>query len=499
MKKRISMKKIIVFLLLTLPYILSAQGLNAIYSFYTFSSQNGSYVELCTSIDLNSVVYNQDNAEVELTTLICKAENTEEILYVDKRIIKSGAKDSNKQAMLDIQRAKLSNGDYVLYLSFKDKNSTQPALEVKDVIRMNYPDNELMLSDIQIINTPKKSSTQAPNVKNGYTIEPYMFDVIAKDNNTLNYYVEIYNADKYFGADSLYALTAVIENFTTNKKVEGVMRAERMKGKPTSVIIGNIDLSELEEGSYYLTIEVRDANNILHAYKKEAFFKESDKKPSFEQIGIPQDAFVFQLTDEELDENIEVLFPIASDYVKEFIEKDLKNSTKEVKLYFLYSFWQAKNANNPQKEWQEYRNRLDFVNKKFTTNIKKGYETDMGRIYLVYGPPSSIIDEKFKGSSGFKKRTRADYEATPELERDDADAVVYLPYQMWRYDHTPFGESNRTFVFYAPQNDMAEYFLLHSNVRGEKQDMYWESVLSRHTLPEGVEGDAGVQFRKGHL
>jgi hypothetical protein len=70
---------------------------------------------------------------------------------------------------------------------------------------------------------------------------------------------------------------------------------------------------------------------------------------------------------------------------------------------------------------------------------------------------------------------------------------------MWRYDHTPFGESNRTFVFYAPQNDMAEYFLLHSNVKGEKQDMYWESVLSRHTLPDGVEGDAGIQFRKGHL
>ncbi len=493
------MKKIIVFLLLALPYILSAQGLNAIYSFYTFNSQNGNYVELCTSIDLNSVVYNQNNAEVELTTLICKAENTEEVVYVDKRNIKSGAKDANNQVMLDIQRAKLTNGNYVLYLSFKDKNSTQPAVEVRDVIRMNYPENELMLSDIQIINTPKKSSTQASNVKNGYVIEPYMFDVIAKDNNILNYYVEIYNADKYFGNDSLYALTTVIENFTTNRKVEGIMRAERMKSKSTSVIIGNIDLSELEEGSYYLTIEVRDANNILHAYKKEAFFKESDKKPTYDQIGIPKDAFVLQFSDKELDENIEVLYPIATEYVKEFIDKELKNSTKEVKMYFLYSFWQAKNADNPQKEWQDYRNRLDFVNKKFTTNIKKGYETDMGRIYLVYGPPSNIIDEKFKGSSGFKRRTRADYEATPELERDNPDGVTYLPYQMWRYDHTPFGESNRTFVFYAPQNDMAEYFLLHSNVRGEKQDMYWESVLSRHTLPEGVEGDAGVQFRKGHL
>ena len=493
------MKKLLVLLLITLPYILSAQGLNAIYSFYTFHSQSGNYVELCTSIDLNSVVYNQNEAEVELTTLICDATNTENVLYVDKRNIKSNSKESNNKFMLDIQRAKLANGNYVLYMAFKDKNSTQHALEVKDVITMKYPENELGLSDIQIINQPKKSNTQAVNVKNGYVIEPYMFDVIAKDNNILNYYVEIYNTDKYFGMDSLYALTTVIENFSTNRKVEGVMRAERMKGKPTSVIIGNIDLSDLEEGSYYLTIEVRDANNILHAYKKEAFYKESDKKPTFEQLGIPKDAFVFQLTEEELNQNIEILYPIATDEIKRFIDMDLKSSTRETKLFFLYSFWQTKNHDNPQKEWQEYRNRLDFVNKKYSTNIKKGYETDMGRVYLVYGPPSNIIDEKFKGSSGFKRRSIADKNITPELEQADPDGVVYLPYQMWRYDHTPFGESNRTFVFYAPQNDMAEYFLLHSNVRGEKQDIYWESVLSRHTLPEGVEGDAGVQFRKGHL
>ena len=95
------MKKILVLLLLSLPYILSAQGLNAIYSFYTFSSQAGNYVELCTSIDLSSVVYNKGTAEVELTTLICNAENTEDVVYVDKRNIKSKTEEAN-QMMMDI-------------------------------------------------------------------------------------------------------------------------------------------------------------------------------------------------------------------------------------------------------------------------------------------------------------------------------------------------------------------------------------------------------------
>jgi hypothetical protein len=61
-KKQFNMKKIIVLFLIALPYILSAQGLNAIYSFYTFHSQTGNYVELCTSIDLNSVIFNKEKA-----------------------------------------------------------------------------------------------------------------------------------------------------------------------------------------------------------------------------------------------------------------------------------------------------------------------------------------------------------------------------------------------------------------------------------------------------
>ena len=264
-------------------------------------------------------------------------------------------------------------------------------------------------------------------------------------------------------------------------------------------MIGALDISKLPEGSYYLTIEVRDRNNILHAYKREAFFRQSDIKQETEKnIDIPKDAFVFALNDEQLDENIETLEPIASEAVRQFIRKELPTATRDVKLYFLYNFWRNEDAVAPQSAWQQYRTKLEYVNKKYSTNIKKGYQTDMGRVYLVYGVPTDIIDEKFKASSGLKKRTLDDIVATPGMEKRDADGVNYLPYQMWRYDRTPFGETNRMFVFYAKQNDLSEYTLLHSNAKGERNEMYWEDVLSRYTLGPGVEGEAGVQFRKGH-
>lgn len=494
------MKRTLLLSLFMLPCLLFAQGIRAIYDFTTYSSTAGNYVELNTSIDLGSLTLSDKGAEVELTVLICKAEKTDEVVYLDKRDLKAekAACGTGKQ-MLDTQRMKLANGNYVLYMSFKDKNSPAAATEEKDVIRMNYPQGELAVSDIQIIDTPVKSSAKTINTKQGYEIMPYPFDALPKDKERIDYYVEVYNADRYFAKDSLYFLTAVIENLNTNTRMADFAQAERIRAKEVSAVIGALDISKLPEGSYYLTIEVRDTKNILHAYKREAFFRQSDIKQETEKNSdIPKDAFVFALTDEQLDENIETLEPIASEAVKQFIRKELASATRDVKLYFLYSFWRNEDPVAPQSAWQQYRTKLEYVNKKYSTSIKKGYQTDMGRVYLVYGAPSDVIDEKFKASSGLKKRTLDDIAATPGMEKRDADGVNYLPYQMWRYDRTPFGETNRMFVFYAQQNDLSEYTLLHSNAKGERNEIYWEDVLSRYTLGPGVEGEAGVQFRKGH-
>ena len=70
-----------------LPAMLSAQGLRAIYSFTTYSSEQGNYVDLNTSIDLQSLVSTSKGSQVELTTLICDVQKTDSVFYVDKRIL----------------------------------------------------------------------------------------------------------------------------------------------------------------------------------------------------------------------------------------------------------------------------------------------------------------------------------------------------------------------------------------------------------------------------
>ncbi|MEE0982825.1 MAG: hypothetical protein U0L38_02095, partial [Bacteroidales bacterium] len=236
------MRKILLILMCFLPAMLSAQGLRAIYSFTTYSSEQGNYVDVNTSIDLQSLISTATGSQVEITTLICDVQKTDSVFYVDKRILEVKAEEASKQnQMLDIQRIKLQNGVYLLYMSFRDLNSSQAAVEIKDAIKVDYKVGELALSDVQIINEPKKSDAKTLNVKHGYEMTPYSFDALPKSKNRLDYYVEVYNADKYFALDSLYLLTASIEDISTNRKVENFIRAERVKAKPVSVHIGALD------------------------------------------------------------------------------------------------------------------------------------------------------------------------------------------------------------------------------------------------------------------
>jgi GWxTD domain-containing protein len=501
------MKRIFLLIMMVLPFVGIGQNIKALYCFRTYFSPIGNYVEINTSIDATTIEKaklnnNSWQAKAELTTIICQESNIDSAIYVDKRIIKSPeVKDSNSLnnvSLLDMQRVPLENGTYIVFFELRDENSTLQPLYYKDYFKVDYKKDDINVSDIMLIDKLSKATENNIMTKSGYDLQPYMFDVISKDNNTLKYYAEVYNADKAFGKDNYYALVTTIEDLTTNKKIQDMQTVKREKAANITPIISSIDISSLAEGSYFLTVEVRNDKNVLYAYKKHSFFKQSDKKQEINNMDIPSDAFVNFIPDTDLNEDIHYLIPIASDNQRDYIRSGLKKASPSEKRYFLYQFFKQEDASHPENAWNDYMKKVAYVNEKFGTHIRKGYQTDMGRIYLAYGAPDNIIDEKFGASSGLKRRTQNDAFQNPDAENINADGVNYLPYQMWHYNKTPFGETNRMFVFYAKQDDMSDYTLLHSNAKGELQDMYWERTLSRNTLDAGVEGKAGVQFRKNH-
>ncbi len=485
-----------------------AQNIGVIYAIRSYHSATGNYIEINTSIDASALESKLLDGnyikQAELTTIVCPYDKIDSALYVEKRIISTPrVQDSsslNNISLSDMQRIALSCDTCVIFFELRDINTKMQPMYYKDAVIVNYPKDYVSVSDIMLIDNYEKSNEQQGNIytKNGYDIYPYIYDEIVKEKNILDYYVEIYNADKNFGENNYYVVFSAIEDMNTNKKVENIQKVKRIKSESLTPLLSKIDISTLSEGSYYLTVEVRGSDNVLYAYKRYPFFRQSDNKIIEENVDIPQDAFVNNISEEELKENIRCLRPIATDAQVRYMLKNLKTSTPTQDRYFLYQFYKAQNPLEPQRAWKDYMNQVAKVNKKYSTAIKKGYATDMGRVILMYGEPDNIIDEKFGVSSISNANNKFDERMNPDASSMDVKGVSYYPYQIWVYNHTPFGESNRKFVFYAKQDNLAEYFLLHSNARGELQDMYWENTLSHGTLEQGVMGTAGKQFQRGY-
>ena len=117
---------------------------------------------------------------------------------------------------------------------------------------------------------------------------------------------------------------------------------------------------------------------------------------------------------------------------------------------FLYNYWETRNADYPEAEWNRYKAEVLRVESSFKTRIKHGFETDMGRVWLKYGAPN-------------------------HTEFSDHEPNSY-PYAIWHF-YSLGNQTNKRFIFYNPHLVGTEYTLIHSDARGEVYDPYWQVVL----------------------
>jgi len=148
--------------------------------------------------------------------------------------------------------------------------------------------------------------------------------------------------------------------------------------------------------------------------------------------------------------NIYALGPIAEKAEEGALESISKNDNLEELQRFFYNFWYARNPNNPEAAWQLYVEKLNFVAKKYAFGALKGYQTDMGILYLKYGPP----DQEVKASN--ERGTR--------------------PYEIWFYrELDKFTNLNILFAQITSQPN--ERVILHSTSPDFFFNPGWESQL----------------------
>ncbi|CAN5400239.1 hypothetical protein BH11BAC2_BH11BAC2_21340 [soil metagenome] len=467
------MKKLILFCLVSLIFgsvDAHAKSLQARFAYSTFFAPgSGPYAETYLYVGGHSVQYalnpnNKFQASIEVSLIFSQGSA---VKYFDKyNLLSPELADtlSNIFNFVDQQRISLPNGTYSMEMVIRDKNNANgKPYSITQEVTLSYFPNVIAISDIEILSSFKPSNEEKKIVKNGYELVPLVDNFFAQEDNNLKFYSEIYNTSAVLSNEG-YLLSYHIETYEQKRIMNDFSQQMRQPVKPISIVLADMNITELPSGNYNLVIEVRNKTNELLAMR-EIFFQRSKAAVVTEAGNVDirtldvSNTFAATYTSKDtLAEYIRCLWPISSPTDNIWAMNQLEQSDVKLMQQFFYDFWNRRNAENPLAAWMTYKAEVDKVNEEYSNFNKKGYMTERGRVYLQYGPPN-------------------------QLSKNYNEPATY-PYEVWQY-YKVKNQSNRKFVFYANELASNDMVLLHSDAAGEPKEPQWQLILQRRTTTNG--------------
>lgn len=343
----------------------------------------------------------------------------------------------------------LSFGDYKCVLSAVDKNDEKRNATVELNVKLGAIEPQKFgISDIQLSTNIKEEDENSFNqfVKNGYEVTPNASLIYGAQSPILFTYAEFYNINKNIKSNNLVVQYRIL----SSNNYEYIKKIKKINRELNSVVdINFFNLIKLPSDTYTLVISLIDSvlNEKVSAYKRFYHFN-PDVKDTIKDVVVQKDIYAsefYVMNEDELNE--------AYDYVRYIATADeqakwIKLTSIDAKRNFLFNFWSMRDPDptTPQNELKiEYFKRVDYVNKKYPSKFKRGYKTDRGRVFILYGEPTEI--ERFPNE--------------PE----------YRPYEMWKYSSLQ-GQGGIYFIFGDLMGN-GEYQLINSNLVGELKDDNW--------------------------
>ncbi len=445
------------FIVFCVSSLLGMATLQVNFDYKTFlDPTKGSYLETHLNFIGGTMTYitnENGNLEAKIEALILIKQN-EEIIDFEKVILSSPESlDSSYVDFLDLRRFLLPSGNYELELEILDLNL--PDEEKTPVIYssvINIPNYDLLGFSGVIFMSGFGASKEANDLsRSGYDVLPRVSNYFEGNSTQLAFYAEVYHTDKYF-KEKKFLISSYVEDASSNMPIEKSRSIK--KYDPASVIplIQKKDISLLKEGIYNLVIEIRDQKNKIQSSIRQEFIRSEQvvfKKPN-KSVDLA-DTFVDAYNDPiELYEFLQSLSPISNIYENWSINNSLSSESRPASLKsFLYTFWEERNPEDPGKAWNDYQKLLVAVDEEFGSTLKKGYETDRGRVYLEYGPPNGRFDKQISGAQ---------------------------PFEIWHY-YQAKQFRNKRFVFMDNDKVLNDYELIQCDIPGEVRNANWLDML----------------------
>ena len=290
----------------------------------------------------------------------------------------------------------LKPGDYFFKCTVEDLDSRKNASREFPFTVRTF-DDSVAISDPMLIAEIRKDS-------NGESIIPNVSKTVTSETDSLSFFVDIYS-----NKDRQVYLEYVLNDIKSGTETK-TLDPENVKAGETTVYHTLKNLN-FKLGDYSLKITLKDSD-----------WKEisSVEKKFYSKIrGLPS-----SITD--LNKAVDQLIYIASPEERNYIE-EAKDYNEKLERFL--EFWDKKKP-NPRTDdnpiLYEYYRRIDYATKHFK-GLGEGWRTDMGMIYVTFGPPSNVERHPF-----------------------DSDS---RPYEIWEYY-----DLNRSFVF-IDQTGFGDYRL----------------------------------------
>jgi len=295
--------------------------------------------------------------------------------------------DTNSRRLFSLTSASfdLLPATYKISVGLMDLDTKATANRKSSITLREFGAQKLAISDITYVNRIEKDSLGGEKIfpdVSGNTRDPQA-DLFA--------YFEIYSR---IPSDSV-RLFHEIRN-SKNEIVSQGSSSVRLSGFRTPGVIP-ITTQSLSHDKYLLKMWVQQGG--YESYTEKIF--------TVRWVGMPATISDLELAIEQLK------------YIADRKEMQaLKKSSQQDRWKAFEEFWKKKDptpGTDANELMDEYYRRVEFANENFST-FREGWKTDMGMIYIIFGPPNDI--ERHPFDSGYK------------------------PYEIWYYY-----ELNRQFVF----------------------------------------------------
>jgi len=404
-------------------------------------------VEVYYSFPQGGLTYVPDSAGYSGTLdLTLTAKRKDSLMYAARWLAPHVVGDTSVLAtgmsLVSIHSISLPSGDYVLKLLARDladdsrKDSVVFRLPVRPV-----GEGKTVLSDVEFASTVRLSEQKTIFYKNKFEVRPNVGGMYSED-QTCFLYAEAYNL--LVGEDrGDYIIRSSVFD-AVGREMLTWDRPQKRKYE-SRVIVDTVSIRNLKTGTYTLLLSLLDSTKKTLTSSGKKFFVynsvlglDSTLQSSAGVLPLT----VYSTMDEpELDEEWK---QTRYEALPEELSQYEGLQGVDSKRKFLTSFWRRR----PTGMRDAYMARVAHANQNFHMMGRKGYRTDRGRVYIVYGPPD-------------------DYERHPNEPES-------RPYEIWTYNSIQ-GGVEFDFVLRSPGGD---YELVNSTHRNELHDTNWQRYLT---------------------